>query len=48
MRIYLVFYIVLLELVPHNVLTIVLQLLEKNELIKYKVEDIINQSTRDG
>jgi hypothetical protein len=42
MRIYLVFYVVLLELAPYNVLTIVLQLLEENELIKYKVEDIIN------
>jgi hypothetical protein len=42
MRIYLVFYVVLLELVPHNILTIVLQLLEENELIKYKVEDIID------
>jgi len=42
MRIYLVFYIVLLELAPHNVLTIVLQLSEENKLIKYKVENIIN------
>ncbi len=41
-RIYLVFYVVLLELVPYNVLTIVLQLLEENELIKYEVKDIIN------
>ncbi len=42
MRINLVFYIVLLELVPLNILTIVLDLLEDNELIKYKVENIIN------
>ncbi len=41
-RIYLVFYVVLLELAPHNALTIVLQLSEENELIKYEVEDIIN------
>jgi len=42
MRIYLVFYIVLLELVPYNILIIILQLLEENKLIKYEVEDIIN------
>jgi len=48
MQIYLVFYIVLLELAPHNVLTIVLQLLEENELIEYKVKDIINQFVRDS
>ncbi len=42
MRIYLVFYVALLELAPHDVLTIVLQLSEENELIEYKVEDIIN------
>ncbi len=42
MRIYLVFYVVLLELVPYNVPTITLDLSEDNELIKYKVEDIIN------
>jgi len=42
MRIYLVFYVVLLELVLLNVLTIVLQLLQENEFIKYEVEDIIN------
>jgi len=42
MWIYLVFYVVLLELVLYNILTIVLQLLEENELIKYKVESIID------
>jgi len=42
MRIYLVFYVVLLELVLYNVLTIVLQLLKENKLIKYKVEDIVD------
>jgi len=42
MRIYLVFYVALLELALHNALTIVLQLLEENKLIKYEVEDIIN------
>jgi len=42
MRIYLVFYVVLLELVLHNVLTIVLQLSKENETIKYEVEDIID------
>ncbi len=48
MRIYLVFYIVLLELVPYDVLTIVLQLSKENELIKYKVKDIIDQSMHDS
>ncbi len=42
MRIYLVFYVVLLELVPYNTPTIALDLLKDNELIEYKVEDIIN------
>jgi len=42
MQIYLVFYVVLLELAPYNILTIVLQLLEENKLIEYKVEGIIN------
>ncbi len=42
MRIYPVFYVVLLELAPYNIPTITLDLLEDNKLIKYKVEDIIN------
>ncbi len=42
MRIYPVFYVVLLELVPYNTPTIALDLLEDNKLIEYKVEDIIN------
>jgi len=42
MRIYLVFYVVLLELVLPNILTIALQLLGKNKTIEYEVEDIIN------
>jgi len=41
-RIYLVFYVVLLELVLYNVLTIVLQLSKENKLIKYKVKDIVD------
>ncbi len=41
-RIYLVFYVALLELALYNAPTIALQLLDKNETIKYKVEDIIN------
>ena len=41
MRINLVFYISLLELVPKNILVIVPDLLEENEFIKYEVEDII-------
>ncbi len=41
-RIYPVFYIVLLELAPYNVPTIALDLSKNNELIEYKVEDIIN------
>ncbi len=47
-QIYLVFYVVLLKLVPYDVLTIVLQLSKENELIKHKVEDIIDQSVRKG
>ncbi len=42
MRINLVFYVALLELAPLDILTIALDLSEDNELIKYKVEDIIN------
>jgi len=42
MRIYLIFYVVLLELVLYNVLTIILELLEENKTIEYEVEDIIN------
>ncbi len=42
MRIYPVFYVVLLELAPYNAPTIALDLSEDNELIEYKVEDIIN------
>jgi len=42
MRIYPVFYVVLLEPAPYNTLIIVLDLSEENKTIKYKVEDIIN------
>ncbi len=42
MRINLVFYIALLKLAPLNILTIAPDFSEDNELIKYKVEDIIN------
>ncbi len=42
MQIYLVFYVILLELVPRNTPTIALDLSEDNKLIEYKVEDIIN------
>ncbi len=42
MRVHPVFYVVLLEPAPYNALTIALDLLEDNELIEYKVEDIIN------
>jgi len=42
MRIYLVFYVALLELALLDAPTIVLQLLDKNETIKYEVDDIIN------
>jgi len=42
MRIYLVFYVALLELVPYNTLTIAPQLLEENKLIEYEVENIID------
>ncbi len=42
MRIYPVFYVVLLEPVPYKAPTIALDLLEDNKLIEYKVEDIIN------
>ncbi len=42
MRINLVFYVALLEPAPYNAPTIALDLSEDNELIKYKVEDIIN------
>jgi hypothetical protein len=41
MRINLVFYISLLELVPENTPVIVLDLLEENESIKYEVKGII-------
>ncbi len=41
-RINLVFYVVLLKLVPYNIPIIVLDLLDKNETIEYKVKDIIN------
>ncbi len=44
MRIYPVFYVVLLEPVPYNILTIIPDLLNKNEIIKYKVEGVINYS----
>jgi hypothetical protein len=40
-RINLVFYVSLLELVLKNVPVIVLDLLEENESIEYEVEDII-------
>ncbi len=42
MRINPVFYVVLLKLVPYNIPVIVLDLLEENKVIEYKVEDIIN------
>ncbi len=42
MRINLVFYVVLLELVPYNIPVIILDLLDENKTIKYKVKDIIN------
>ncbi len=42
MRINLVFYVVLLEPAPYNVLIIILDLLDKNEIIEYEVENIIN------
>ncbi len=42
MRINPVFYVVLLKLVPYKVPIIVLNLLNKNKTIKYKVEDVIN------
>ncbi len=42
MYINLVFYVVLLELAPYNISVIILDLLDKNKTIKYKVEDIIN------
>ncbi len=48
MRIYPVFYVALLELVLYKVPTIVLDLSKDNELIEYKVEDIINRSIRDS
>jgi hypothetical protein len=40
-RINLLFYISLLELVPDNTLVIILELSEENEFMEYKVEDII-------
>jgi hypothetical protein len=43
MRINLVFYISLLEPISYNVLTITLELVEENKIIKYKVEDIKGQ-----
>ncbi len=42
MYINLVFYVVLLELVPYNIPVIIPDLLDKNKTIEYKVEDIIN------
>ncbi len=42
MRINLVFYVALLKPVPYNIPVIILNLLNKNETIEYKVEDIIN------
>ncbi len=42
MRIYPVFYVVLLELASYNIPTIALDLLKNNKLIEYKVENIIN------
>ncbi len=44
MYINLVFYVVLLELVPYNIPIIILDLLNKNETIEYEVEDVINYS----
>ncbi len=41
-RINLVFYVVLLELVPYDVPIIIPDLLNKNKTIKYEVEDVIN------
>jgi hypothetical protein len=43
-RINLVFYISLLELVLKNTLVIVLELLKENKFIEYEVEDIIKQA----
>ena len=40
-RINLVFYILLLETVLDNILIVILELLNENESIKYKVESII-------
>ncbi len=42
MRIHPVFHVVLLEPAPHNAPTIAPDLAEDNELIEYKVEDIID------
>jgi hypothetical protein len=36
----LVFYISLLEPILYNILTITLELVKENEIIKYKVKDI--------
>ena len=47
MRINPVFYVLLLEPVLHNVLTIAPELLKDNKSIEYKVEDIISQTTAD-
>ncbi len=41
-RINLVFYVALLELIPYNTPVIILNFLDKNKIIEYKVEDIIN------
>ncbi len=46
MRINLIFYILLLELIPQNVLIIILNLSKKNEIIEYEVLDIIKQAIK--
>jgi hypothetical protein len=48
MRIHPVFHVALLEPAPHNAPTIAPDLSEDNELIEYEVEDIIDQSVRNG
>ncbi len=35
-----VFYISLLKPIPYNILTIVLELVKENKIVKYKVKDI--------
>jgi hypothetical protein len=40
MKINLVFYISLLEPIPYNILIIVLELVEENKIVEYKVKDI--------